>query len=437
MSRHLSTVLFLIALAVPSAALAAETQSAAPVMAGIAFGWLVSAGGLAKDPRLGALLAGLMGLGVSLYLGVEHAQTGPLACTISETFDCGAVIRSEHSAIAGIPIALFGSGFYAAAAVGGLLALMNPARYRSGGKLLLGGGVLAVLFSIFLAVVSMQLGKWCLFCISLYGVNALLLISGLLWSRSGGEAAEEDGALQAMFGTGAAVFVVALLAYGQLDTSGGPTLSAGASPEALAELFQAVDGPMTLDGTEPILGDPSAPYTVVEFADFECPYCGRVAPELKQLVKDNPDIRVLFKHYPLSPICNENVQRDMHENSCGAAQAAECARQQGRFWEMSTLMFKNQRYLSPSDRAFIAQQVGLDIPTFEACVANPRTETEVLTDIMHANQLGINSTPSLYLLGLKGEEWVHMRGSPADIGVLVEAHRQGVELPPTPAARPL
>ena len=93
------------------------------------------------------------------------------------------------------------------------------------------------------------------------------------------------------------------------------------------------DNPVPLDGSEPVYGNPDAKYTVVEFADFECPYCGMVAPELKKIVDENPDVKLLFKHYPLSNVCNLNVAREGHANACAAAIASDCAGKQGKFWE--------------------------------------------------------------------------------------------------------
>ncbi len=435
MSRlpSLLPVLLLMSLLVPGTALAADGASMSSLLAGIGFGWLISAAGLAKNPRLGAVLAGLMGLGISLYLGVEHAQTGDMACTVDATFDCGSVVRSKYSELAGIPVAFLGSGFYAAAVAGGLMALLKPGEYERGGKLLTWGGVISVIFSAYLAWASMQLGKWCLFCISMYGVNALLLASGILWSR-GATPGDADRSSGVMVGVGGLVFVLAMVVYNQSAAPAAPAVSQGASGASLTAIFEAPAGKMTLDGSEPIYGNPSAPYTIVEFADFECPHCGRVAPELKKVVDANPDIRLMFKHYPLSPLCNESVQRDMHPYACGAARAAECARQQDRFWELSSLMFKNQSYLSPEDLNFLTQQVGMDAAAYEQCMTSPMTETAVLSDISHANTLDLHGTPAFVLHGVTGDDWVFITGTPEEIGVLVAAHREGREIPPTPPA---
>ena len=428
-------------LLLPSLAWASEGGlSASSLLTGIGIGWLVSAGALFVNPRLGAAVAGLMGLGVSLYLGAQHGQTGDMICSVDANFDCGAVIRSQYSAIAGIPIAFFGSGFYAAAVAAGLAAMSKPDQYRGAGRLLLGGAIFSVAYSVFLAWASTQLGKWCLFCISLYGVNVLLLIAGLLWSRASAAAAastaEPDRSLWTMIGAGAAIFLLASVAGGVGAGNGGPIGGTEpgrqATPEQLQALYEQTEGEVVLDGTEPLLGSPDAPYTVLEFADFECPYCGMVAPELKKLIAENADVRLLYKHYPISSICNENVDREGHARACGAAMAAECARTQQRFWELSALMFKNQANLSPDEVRFMAQQVELDMAAFDACMADPMTEQAVRADVAHATSTGVHGTPSLYLKGATTEPWIRVRGGHEELSALIAAHKSGVQLLPAP-----
>jgi protein-disulfide isomerase len=114
--------------------------------------------------------------------------------------------------------------------------------------------------------------------------------------------------------------------------------------------------------------------------------------------------------------------------------AAECANQQQRFWELSRLMFKNQTNLTTNDQMFMAKQVGLDMDAFQACMDNPLTEAAVRADVAHATEVGVHGTPALYLKGVKGDEWLHIKGGPDSLIALVEAHRAGVEFPPTPPA---
>lgn len=433
MTRYLSFAAWALLLIVPSVAFASETGglSTSSLMIGIGTGWLISLGATVANPRIGAAVASLMGLGVSLYLGIQHGQTGDLICSVSDTFNCGTVIRSQYSTLFGIPIAFFGAGFYAATIAGGVMALAQPAHYRSASRLLLGGAVLSVLYSVFLAWASKQLGTWCLFCISLYGVNAILLLASVLWGRQAAPEGEgDDRSATTMIGVGAIVFLGAVM------VGGGESAPDGASMDAadLTPLFEAPGGNLTLDGTEPVFGDESAPYMVVEFADFECPYCGIVAPELKKLIEQDADIQLRYKHYPISSLCNENVGRPGHTNACNAAMAAECALQQDRFWEMNRLMFKNQKNLTEDDVRFMAQQIGLNMDAYQTCRDNPLTEAAVRADVAHATELGVSGTPSLYLKGATGDAWIRVKGGHKELLTLIDAHRAGVAFPPTPAA---
>jgi len=437
MKRNLSIAVWIALLGLSSVAFAdggggaTAGLSTSTLLTGIGAAWLISLGATVYNPRIGAAVAGLFGLGVSLYLGIQHGQTGELLCSVDDTFNCGTVIRSEYSAIFGIPIAFFGSGFYAATIAGGLMAFLQPASYRSAQRLLLGGAAFSVLYSVFLAWASKQLGTWCLFCISMYGLNAILLLASVLWGRAAAPAGEEeDRSLMTMLGVGALVFLGAVLTSG-----GGPSGSGDGgtfTTKDLTPLFEATAGPMTLDGTEPVLGEASAPYLVVEFADFECPYCGIVAPELKKLVEANPDIQLRYKNYPISSVCNENVGREGHVNACGASMAAECADQQQRFWELNRLMFKNQRNLTDDDVRFMAKQIGLDMDAYQTCRDDPRTEAAVRADVAHATQVGVTGTPSLFLKGTSGDDWIRVKGGPDELMALIDAHRSGVAFPATP-----
>ena len=421
-------------------------MSAGTIYGIIGVGWAVSAGLVAWKRHAGALAAAVFGLAVSLYLGLQHhSSAGQSACSVSEYFDCDAVNSSVYAELGGIPIAFLGAAFYGAVAAAGALALARPASYRLAGHVVTVGALLSVVYSAFLAYVSLSvIGKACLFCISLYGVNAILLAAGLLTVRDSGTSlgdgllpgmlGKDDKSLGAMVTAGLVVFIGSMAWYNSLGPSSESAAAAEVAaqnptdPAALRKLYSRPAGSLEVDGTEPILGSPSAPYTLVEFADFECPYCGLVFPQLHDLVDANSDLQLQFKHYPLSPICNESMGRDMHPLACGAAASAECARQQGKFWELSDLMFKNQQFLKPDEVSFMAKQAGLDLSAFSACVADSRAMDAVKADIAHAEAVGITGTPSLFLKGVVGDGWVKVEGGPEEVALLLEAARKGVEL---------
>ena len=207
--------------------------------------------------------------------------------------------------------------------------------------------------------------------------------------------------------------------------------SSGGDSVNVAGLVEGAAPGAAMDGTEPVYGNPSAPYTVLEWADFECPHCGIVAPQLKELVNEHPEIRVAFRNYPLDMACNPNIQREFHKNSCTAAYAAECAQQQGKFWELTGLMFKNQSYLDRSGIETMAEQKQLDVPTLLACMDDPATKAAVKGDLEAGESAGVTGTPALFLLGAHGDgTWVKLGLHPTRIPAIIEAHKAaGAPLP--------
>ena len=437
----------------PVALLGAAGPGPAPIIGGIVLGWAVAGGLLARNRLHGLGAAALMGLGVSLYLGVQHHPSmGSSVCSVSDVFNCDTVNRSQYSEIGGVPIAFLGAGFYGAVLLAVGQALRGAAGHLRVGPLVFLGALLSVAYSAFLGWASVQLGAWCLFCISLYGVNLLLLGGSFLESRgaAGRPVAaglkalfEKDDKTSGSMVTGfILVFALSMFGYNRL---GGPAAAAVASGGGggdvqsadLVALFEASEGPVELDGTEPVYGDPSAPYTIVEWADYECPYCARVAPELKSVIDANPKVRLIFKHYPINMGCNPSVEFEGHANACRAAAAAECALKQGRFWDLSALLFKNQQYLDADGIGFMAKQAGLDEAAFGACLTDPATTAAVSADAVAGARAGVHGTPSLFLKGVTADgAFVHVKGGADVAAVLIAAHQKGVAFPPTPAFTP-
>lgn len=420
----------------------AAAASFGSLLGGIGGGWLVSAGLMAWRRTAGIAAAATMGLAVSLYLGRQHHPShAPSACNVDEVFNCDVVNQSVYAELGGIPIAFLGAGFYAGCLALMALAARSSESYSRAGHLVTLGGLLSVVYSAFLAYQSSLMGTWCLFCISLYGVNALILGGGLWMVKESG-VAMGDGMKEALAGrtdrsfstmatAGAAALVLSMLWYRSLGDAPVAATAGTQGPADVSSLVESAAPGAALDGTEPVYGNPSAPYTVLEWADFECPHCGIVAPELKQLVDEHPDIKVVFRNYPLDNKCNPNIARKFHEHSCNAAFAAECARKQGKFWDLTALMFKNQAYLDPDGIQTMAEQKGLDTAALAACMADPATELAVKADLEAGEKAGVSGTPALFLQGAHGDgTWVKLRATPEQIGTIVDAHKAaGAPLP--------
>jgi protein-disulfide isomerase/uncharacterized membrane protein len=401
---------------------------------------------MAVAPLLGGVVGGVAATGVSLYLTVQHhaATDGASVCNINETFNCDVVNSSVYSEIGGVPIALLGAAFYLAVTVFSWNGWREREGYTGAPALLVVAGAAASAYSVFLAGASATLGAWCLFCMSLYLVNLLLLVSGILARRArpdgpGMMAAvmgTGDSSISVAVTTGALALIAGILIYrGQGDTTStvAEHVEEG-DAEALGLLYAAAGGPIELTGREPVYGDPDAPYTIVEWADYECPYCARVGGELKALVTAIPDLKVVFKNYPLSSNCNPNLPSPMHENACGAAAAGICADEQGLFWQLNEMMFNNQQYLAPDDLLFMAGQVGLDMDAFKACLEDGRAERVVTRDIAAGAKADIHSTPALFLGGVHPDGWISIIEGSEAIPLLLKAKAEGWDFPPAKTA---
>jgi len=143
------------------------------------------------------------------------------------------------------------------------------------------------------------------------------------------------------------------------------------------------------DGVSPVRGAAKPVVTIVEFSDFECPFCKQVQSALKQVVETyGREVRLVFKHLPL----------EGHRNSLPAARAAYCAAEQDRFWQFHDALFTAGN-LSPPVFEQIASALGLGLPKFQECVASERSRAGVVKDIEAARRLRIESTPSFVING--------------------------------------
>jgi protein-disulfide isomerase len=144
------------------------------------------------------------------------------------------------------------------------------------------------------------------------------------------------------------------------------------------------------------LGPSDAWVTVVEFSDFQCPYCSRVQPTLAALrSRYGNDLRIVFRNFPLS----------FHAMALPSAVAAECARAQGRFWELHDWLFAHQSSMGnastfEAELTAAATALGLDIPAWQACRADPATTSAVNADAAGGTAAGVNGTPTFSINGV-------------------------------------
>jgi Na+/H+ antiporter NhaA len=139
-----------------------------------------------------------------------------------------------------------------------------------------------------------------------------------------------------------------------------------------------------------VRGPMTAPVTVVEYGDFECPYCGQAEPVVRELLRDFADVRYVWRHLPLN---------DVHPNAQLAAEAAEAASDQGAFWEMHDLLFGHQDALAASDLIAYAEQLGLDLERFTDALRTHAGAVRVAEDVDSADLSGVSGTPTFFING--------------------------------------
>jgi Na+/H+ antiporter NhaA len=160
-------------------------------------------------------------------------------------------------------------------------------------------------------------------------------------------------------------------------------LHGGAEP--IVDLYIDVD-----PERDHIRGPLDAPVTLVEYGDFECPYCGRAEPVVRELLREVGDVRYVWRHLPLN---------DVHPHAQMAAEAAEAAANQGAFWEMHDLLFEHQDAFEPDDLISYADQLGLDVERFADDLGNRVGAARLADDVDSADLSGVSGTPTFFVNG--------------------------------------
>jgi Na+/H+ antiporter NhaA len=163
------------------------------------------------------------------------------------------------------------------------------------------------------------------------------------------------------------------------------TLAVFGTAQPLVDLDRDVD-----PERDHVRGPMDAPVTVVEYGDFECEYCGRAEPVVRELLGDFGDVRYVWRHLPLS---------DVHPNAQLAAEASEAAARQDAFWEMHDLLLEHQDALEPSDLMGHAEQLGLDTERFTNDLREHEGAAQIAEDVDSADISGVSGTPTFFING--------------------------------------
>ncbi len=155
-------------------------------------------------------------------------------------------------------------------------------------------------------------------------------------------------------------------------------------PENMPRVTVSVDD-------DPFLGAAEAKVTIVQFAEYQCPYCGKANPTVERVLKEyDGKVKMVFRDYPLPG----------HSSAIPAAIAANCAIPQGKYWELHTLLMKNQTSLDDASLKGFAQQVGVDMAKWEQCRLDPAVADEITRDAKEGSAAGVSGTPAFFINGI-------------------------------------
>jgi predicted DsbA family dithiol-disulfide isomerase len=159
------------------------------------------------------------------------------------------------------------------------------------------------------------------------------------------------------------------------------------TPDLIVDLAEPVDFER-----DHVRGPVDSPVTVVEYGDFECPYCGQAEPVVRELLREHGDVAYVWRHLPLN---------DVHPQAQQAAEAAEAAAEQGAFWEMHDLLLEHQDALGFDDLVGHAERLGLDVERFEEDIRKREGARRVAEDVDSADLSGVSGTPTFFVNALR------------------------------------
>lgn len=398
-------------------------------------------GGLPKLYLIWVIVLSGLGVAVSIYSIWHHHQywlhgATDAACNINAQLSCDRIAGSAYSELAGLPLGVWGLGFFIA--LGVLAATLLPKRpltnhSRSHLAALVLLTYLGVAVSIGLAVISsVVIGSYCITCVMVYAVNVALGILSTYYlvtkqvaftlglsakqissDEVGGRPTPWSGCL-----TAAVVVLVVFAGYYNFakpkpdpsQFADHPRFSKQKSQRmAMENNLEATvmdiivhRSPYGKAGEDYRIGPDNAPITIVEFIDFECPACARAAPIAKGLVRLYPAaVTVVVKNFPLNSACNPHVETNMHTYACELAIMARCAGAYGQFWQYHDLAFAKQASLKDGMPQQWAQDIGLTAEQISECLASEDMASKLKADVAEAYELGVSATPTVYINGRK------------------------------------
>jgi protein-disulfide isomerase/uncharacterized membrane protein len=350
-------------------------------------------------------LLSLAGFSVAIFLThhfyqVRNGTAGFKSyCNIAGQMNCDVVAASPYAELfKGLPISSLAAGWYLAFFLITVIA-HNAFWRREAIRASLVITSFATLAAIpYFLVMAFTLKTFCLLCLVLDGIALTSLVTVLTLKPEKLSAQKLDFSKWKVFLllTGASVLATAL-ACKSMD---GGNMGSTEAADYVDSILKSTPIAVKTGAGAPSIGPEAAPITIVEFSDFQCPYCRIGAYAVHSAMNTHlGKVRIEFRNFPLDQACNPEMHQTPHPVACEAARIAMCADKQGKFESIYDELFDKQATFQPGRPLELAAALGLNGPALTACASSPETAQTVSRDIAEAVALGIKSTPTFYVNG--------------------------------------
>jgi protein-disulfide isomerase/uncharacterized membrane protein len=385
---------------------------------------------LLKTPTFWQVALSLIGLVTSLYLFIHHTrlesgiQESASFCSFGKFVDCDSVNVSRYAEVFGIPIAALGAVYFFILLIGVLFISPKEKGFTPLQQILAWMTALATLYNLvlFFIIQLIVLKTFCILCFITYLCTAgYLYLNFQTTSRT--EKVLKDKLKLAFGKPDLSLFkgvpknrwifvslilvgfigILTLLPYFIRSKSSANTFVENSIQQFYAQWKDLPQKKFSISPGDGTWGNPNSPIQIVEFSDFECPFCRKAAFTLHTALKFFKNrVYFVFKNFPLDSSCNPNIQYQLHAHACKLARLATCTQMQGKFWA-----YHDQAFLKLTDEDIkegfdhIAEVLSpvISKEAISSCLSDSKTLKMVTEQIVQGTQITVKATPSIYING--------------------------------------
>lgn len=345
-------------------------------------------------------------------------------CAISDTINCDIVQASSYSEFLGVPIAWWGLCYYSILGFIAILAALSHRERRPSVAFAWFMSIGGIFYTLFLAYVVLAiLEVTCIECMAMYLANITLFVFLFvaLGIPIGGLFRFVRDYVLAVFkrpsnldfkprivkhvASVSIVFLLGWIAISSITAEEVKRDRASVDEKLKAFYMQSLHR-IDVNPEWAVWGNPDAKVTIVEFSEYQCPFCRVAAFNVKPYLHEfKDDVRYYFVNYPLDSSCNDQMKRQMHPLACFAAKAGICMQGLGKFWKFHDKLFRDQSKLSRKRIMDIAESMGANSDELQRCIESSETDSRVRQEIKAGQDIYVTGTPSLFLDGRKLKYW--------------------------------